>query len=1682
MKTTLDKYLARLPFKSTKTSSKPFLFNKVFHKLRAVTLALIIGATGQAALAAPTNIMVPFSDGFFGDDDGNNTIDALDVQTFSDLGLSASFFQQTSGTSAFEDAKTNTTDPVTCVGGNDVPGRLRIRLGGVFTDIPGCIDGKYKEGGATVAFSFNPKAAGSITINAANPANNIVVNPASTGLLNIGIVINNYSNADLTPTNSSDANKNGQLDSGEDISGDSSGILVALNDYLTTADTNAPNGSISVDEKTYITPNAGDIVLTGSYDFGTTIGEELAVIVNGILYNEGTSGTDVVIPDGSGGWTLTLSTDLSDDTVYDVDAWIINDANWILQDPTSGELTILGAAPSLSLVKTAVVNKGADGVLQAGETVTYTYVVKNTGAIDVTEVTITESVSDFTGTGTLPTASLAASPLTDHGTIGDSSDDGLDANYDLLASEDHVTFTSTYTVTQADLDAGSLTNQATVTAKDPSLNDVTDTSDDGITGGGDTGDDPTVTGLTQVASIEGTKTAAVTTDLNSDGFGVGDTITYTVTATNTGNVTLTGVDVQSDTLTQADDTDAANSLSSFTIETGGSTTLAPGDSVSFTATYVVAQADIDAGGLKNTATVVGTPPSGATNNVTDVTDDDDDDDGNTADDKTELLVTAAPGLSITKATTDDDGTITGAAVGTTVTWTVTATNTGNVSLTYGGFNDALTADADETFVGLDTDGDTTFDDTTALTSASVLAPGQSWQWTVDYDLTQADMDAGAVENIASVAVSAPGDASPTTYYSGSDATASSATSEPASGARVTIPQSPLLKVTKTVDDTDLDDGVRVGDTLVYTIKVENLGNVTLKGVDLTDTFQDVNSVALTLTSGPTKTGDTGTNTSDTVMEPGDVWTYAASFDLTEEVISAGGVENIAMVSAYVDTNENDTKDTGETVVTAESKVGGNTSSDGDGTPTETGFPGEVNGTVRNYMKGVEGVTVYLLQETSTGSGVFDYVLDPSTNQPIMTTTDADGKYGFVNLPIANYGVEFDDPNSSKDPTAKSAYNSSGNRITGIEVGAGEVEIEQDAFFIDPAGIVYDTTTYDPIQGAVVSLYYQPTVSDPKNLVLNSWLDTTLGDTNEVTTGSDGTYIFLLDASAASDGIYSLEVVKEGYTYVSSVIAPMVGPFDAGLGGGIVKISSDATTYDGMDETYYTSFDMVFTGSAATTSNGVAQNHLPMDPSDLIPLVEDDLLEILKDDLASTMTQQSRQMGSFAKGALSRLKAQPSDTCAVDLNAAAPVLFDNNSSIVRSDQSAVLDDLASILETCEDTQFEIAGHTDSNASDDYNLVLSQARVNAIRTALVARGVDADRLVSQGYGESQPVADNATAEGRAENRRVEFVPMQSVDQTESCTDSTDMERSMTASISNRGVSASGDLYSEKRDCASNSWRIVEGKASYLETTDGMAQGMFSLSVRRETLKDDYQVAGRFIGVYASQNSVTGLATGRIDGYGINAGLYGAQRLQDQLYADYYLGAAAGRHFFDLDFARTGGTIGTSGHYDYTALFAGAALSGETEAGSVKMTPRVGVDLAYSPGGTVAVTAARGSVEDSASLSLASISGLRGYVEVGFNDLTTDETTVLSFTPKAFCDRPIGGTAQSCGAGVSVEYSAYDEGSDMTYGFKLDAEKSGSFTYGALSANYSVPLGHWVASGTASVDQDGNASLSQIFSLNF
>ncbi len=105
-----------------------------------------------------------------------------------------------------------------------------------------------------------------------------------------------------------------------------------------------------------------------------------------------------------------------------------------------------------------------------------------------------------------------------------------------------------------------------------------------------------------------------------------------------------------------------------------------------------------------------------------------------------------------------------------------------------------------------------------------------------------------------------------------------------------------------------------------------------------------------------------------------------------------------------------------------------------------------------------------------------------------------------------------------------------------------------------------------------------------------------------------------------------------------------------------------------------------------------------------------------------------------------------------------VNFDNDSAKLRPEAIAILDKAAETLKQWGDIKVEVAGHTDSVNTDEYNLALSQRRAEAVREYLIGKGVPADRLTAKGYGESKPVADDDTPEGRFKNRRVELVPQQ------------------------------------------------------------------------------------------------------------------------------------------------------------------------------------------------------------------------------------------------------------------------------------------------------------------------------------
>ena len=104
-----------------------------------------------------------------------------------------------------------------------------------------------------------------------------------------------------------------------------------------------------------------------------------------------------------------------------------------------------------------------------------------------------------------------------------------------------------------------------------------------------------------------------------------------------------------------------------------------------------------------------------------------------------------------------------------------------------------------------------------------------------------------------------------------------------------------------------------------------------------------------------------------------------------------------------------------------------------------------------------------------------------------------------------------------------------------------------------------------------------------------------------------------------------------------------------------------------------------------------------------------------------------------------------------------VNFDFDKATLKPTATEILDHAVTVVQQHPEMRFSVSGHTDSTGSVQYNDRLSLRRANAVHDYLVQHGVASDRLYVSSYGERNPVADNATAEGRAKNRRVEIAPL-------------------------------------------------------------------------------------------------------------------------------------------------------------------------------------------------------------------------------------------------------------------------------------------------------------------------------------
>ena len=565
-----------------------------------------------------------------------------------------------------------------------------------------------------------------------------------------------------------------QSNADEDGSGD-----VSLNDTLTYQFVATNDGTVTLDNVTITDPLPGLSALTCSPVAGSSLAPTESMTC---------SATYVVVQaDVDAGQILNTAT---------VDA---TDPGGNPVDDTDDETVVVGVNPSIALVKSLQSNADEDGsgAVSVDDTLTYTFVATNDGTVTLDNVTITDPLPGL--------SALTCSPV-----AGSS-----------LAPTESMTCTATYVVTQSDVDAGQILNTATVDATDPGGDPVDDTDDE-------------TTPVPQTPSIDLVKTLAANADEDGSGsITLGDTLTYSFVATNDGDVTLANVAI----------TDPLPGLSSLTCSQVAGSTLAPAESMTCSASYVVTQADVDAGQILNTATVTSTDPDG---------DPVDDTDDNTA------PVAQMPSIDLVKSATgftdaDGSGTV---SLNDTINYEFVATNDGTVTLDNVTITDPLP--------GL-----------SALSCSPVagssLAPTESMTCTATYVVTQSDVDAGGVLNTATVNATDPG-GNPV------DDTDDEA---------VPTPQDPAISIVKSLQSNADEDGsgdVSLNDTLTYSFVATNDGNVTLDNVTITDPLPGLSALSCSPVSGSS-------------LAPGASMTCTATYSVTQADVDAGQILNTATVDA-----------------------------------------------------------------------------------------------------------------------------------------------------------------------------------------------------------------------------------------------------------------------------------------------------------------------------------------------------------------------------------------------------------------------------------------------------------------------------------------------------------------------------------------------------------------------------------------------------------------------------------------------------------------------------------------------------------------------------------------------------------------------------------------------------------------
>ncbi len=569
--------------------------------------------------------------------------------------------------------------------------------------------------------------------------------------------------------------------------------------------------------------------------------DPLTVTVN-VVGGTAELGNDYTTPGGGSTFTVSIPAGTYTDTDFDIGVSVIEDtlteedetiefelvegSDYILKSTqTCGGAPIALSTHTIQEEKIELTNvvtlndANGNGVPDAGETVSYHFGVTNTSSVDLSGISVEAP---------LPGIPVSGGPI------------------NLAAGTSNDTaFSATYTLTQADVDAGILENQAIVTGNVTATgHEIQDLSDDPNNATDedleDDGDPDDITILRLAANGEHTlEKQAVLIDANGNGQpDLGETLEYTFTVVNTGNVTLSDIEV----------TDEKVNVTGSPISS-----LGPGETDSnVKGTYELTQADIDAGEVENSAESTGSDPRGDPVHATSSPP------GGSPGDKTVTPLDQNSHMDLVKKAehqdADNDGVI---DVGETILYTFAVKNTGNVTLTDVTVEDEKVDVEGGPLASLEPDAE----DTTTFKGS--------------YIVTQEDADAGTIENVAEGRAKNP---------KGEDVTVDSRPpgGEPGGATELDIPSFPGLSFLKSAsfdlaDDTNGNGYPDAGELVRYKFEIKNTGNVTISNIAVDDPFANING-------GPISALASGESDDETI---------SATHVLTQDEVDAGEIMNQA---------------------------------------------------------------------------------------------------------------------------------------------------------------------------------------------------------------------------------------------------------------------------------------------------------------------------------------------------------------------------------------------------------------------------------------------------------------------------------------------------------------------------------------------------------------------------------------------------------------------------------------------------------------------------------------------------------------------------------------------------------------------------------------------------------------------